>query len=71
MVLDSLASIGNLSLQRRSVSIASHWDRNRCGTSLVTLSFRPSLMHLVMRLADDYLGRPPLPGPERRFVRPV
>ena len=71
MVLDSLASIGNLSLQRPSVSIASHWERNCCGTSLVTLSFPPSLMHLVMRLASDCLGRPPLPGPEYRFARPA
>jgi hypothetical protein len=37
MVLDSLASIGNLSLQRSSVSIALHGDRKCCGTSVVTL----------------------------------
>ena len=37
MVLDSLASIGNLSLQRPSVWIALHGDRKCCGTSVVTL----------------------------------
>jgi hypothetical protein len=36
MVLDSLASIGKLSLQRPSVLIASHCDRPSCGTSMVT-----------------------------------
>ncbi len=38
MALDSLASIGNLSLQRPSVSIASHWDPRCWETSVVTLN---------------------------------
>jgi hypothetical protein len=41
MVLDSLASIGNLSLQRPSVWIALHGDRKCCGTSVVTLDLPP------------------------------
>jgi hypothetical protein len=41
MVLDSLASIGNLSLQRPSVGIALHGDRKCCGTSVVTLDLPP------------------------------
>jgi hypothetical protein len=46
MVLDSLGSIGTLSLQRQSVLIASDVDRKRYGTSVVALN-------LILRRAKN------------------
>jgi hypothetical protein len=54
MVLASLASIDNLSLQRPSVSIASHRDRMCGGTSLVTLNLRVNVSPCAACLSAEF-----------------
>jgi hypothetical protein len=59
MVLDSLASIGNFSLQRSSVSIASHWDRKRC----LAGNSRASEYRLIAELVPSFLCQKASYGP--------